>query len=257
MNELQECCESIKKKDKSAEDYKSYSTKLNLSSKYDDFSKIRDDLDIDIKLNKINESKLKDSKLIDSILGPDSNTSKNENDAEAEDNPLETLGEGTNPVQPPKINSEASEETFENPDQVYAKKLQKVIDRWQQAQPKYKLGNVHYIVLAVTVLVICGLFALYQLFPICKVFSLGTYQVTWHTLFQILITILPALSAAFANISSMNISDYDQTLEGLSEEKKGVLKRSTKYRNALAWKEVCQGLTIITAFIAAITAIPS
>ena len=247
----------MKKKDKSAEDYKSFSTKLNLSSKYDDFSKIRDDLDIDIKLEKINESKLTDSKLIDSVLDPDSNTSKNGSDAEAENNSLETLGEGTNPDQPTKLDSQASEETFENPEQVYADKLQKVIDRWQQAQPKYKLRCEHYIVLGLVVIVICGLFALYQLFPVCTVLSLGTYQVKWHTLFQILITILPALSAAFANISSMNISDYDQTLEGLSEEKKGVLKRSTEYRNALAWKEVCQGITIITAFIAAITAIPS
>lgn len=247
---------SRNEKNPSVDDCEDYETKLNLSSKYADYSIIKDDLAIDIKLKTIRGNKSEDETIIKSVVGSDSSASENSNDAQANDGLSGSGGEDANPDHPQKPGSRASKNACEE-DKNYTKELQKAIDTWQQSIPKYTLGRRHRLVLMVVVLVIVILFGSYQLLPICKVFSLGSYQVRWHTLFQFLILVLPALIAALASVHRITMSNYDQTLESLSEEKQSVFKRSSEYRKAVGWAVVYQGLTIIATFIAAITAIPA
>lgn len=135
------------------------------------------------------------------------------------------------------------------------KDLQHKIDYWVESKTREKLTLLQLIVLLGSMFVIVLMFAFQQRLPmLLGKLPAGTGR-TVYFICHFAVLILPAISAACTSIANIAVKRYDRAIELLCEKEQKIFKRSAAYQNKIAWKTIAEALTIITAFIAAISLI--
>lgn len=135
------------------------------------------------------------------------------------------------------------------------KELQRRIDYWVESKTREKLTCLQKIVLFGSMIIIVSIFAVQQRLPlILGIFSPETRR-TIYLICYFAVLILPAISAACTSIANIAVKRYDRAIELLCEKEQKIFKRSAAYQHKIAWKTITEALTVITAFIAAISLI--
>lgn len=154
----------------------------------------------------------------------------------------------------PKIGSGNGEDQ-EKQDDGTIESYQETIDNWAEGMITESISCVCYVVLFAILIIIGVLFFLDQFGFSQQWLTIGIGQST-HSLIHFLLYAIPPIAAAVGGAFKLTERKYNDIMADM-EEKKQVFKQSKRYRSLMGRETVADAITIVSTFVAAITALVS